>query len=84
MDEDKRGTVKPIPDDWLEHLNHDQLMTFRRLQSFGYHLAFVRRPLFQRPVCVFSDPNKTKFVIIDDDGNLVEQVNIPLRKEDTR
>ena len=83
MEEDKRGTVKPVPDDWLQYLNDNQLLTYRRLQGFGYHLKFVRRPLFQRPICVFSDPHATKLFVIDEDGNLTEQVNIPLRKDDS-
>ena len=83
MEEDKRGTVKPVPDDWLQYLNDNQLLTYRRLQGFGYHLKFVRRPLFQRPVCVFSDPDATKFFVIDEDGNLTEHVDIPLRNDES-
>jgi hypothetical protein len=80
--EDKRGSSTPVPDNCLNYLNPDQLITYRRITAFGWHVKFIRRPIFQRPVCVMMDPEQTTLGIIEEDGTLVENPVNLLRSTD--
>ena len=77
--EDKRNTKNPVPDDLKNILNHDQLMAYYSLERFGWYIKFIRRPLFQRPVCVLSNPEGTVLALLEKDGSLNENPDIPLR-----
>ena len=66
MDEsEKRVGKKPVPDDVVLYMNAEQLLTYRGMQAFGWHLKFVRRPLFQRQVFVMSHPDHEGTVVIE-------------------
>ena len=80
MEEDNRNTKKPVPDDLTSILNEEQLIAYRGLERFGWYIKFVRRPLFQRPVCVMSNPEGTILAVLEKDGSLNENPDVPLRK----
>ena len=80
MEEDNRDTKRPVPEDLTSILNEEQLIAYRGLERFGWYIKFVRRPLFQRPVCVMSNPEGTILAVLEKDGSLNENPEIPLRK----
>ncbi len=67
---DKRMGDKPVPDNVENHLNNLQNQSLRRLESFGYRLKYIRRPLFQDVVVVVVDPQKQTLGVLNEDGSL--------------
>ncbi len=75
----KRGEVSPVPENLMKYLNEDQLMAYHSVERFGWHIKFIRRPLFQRPVCVLASPDGDKLAILETDGSINEDADIQLR-----
>ena len=60
-------------------LSMEQLMSLRRLESFGWTLRFLRQPLFQDPVPVVIQGNGKAVGILEADGRLNIDVDIQIR-----
>lgn len=56
-----------------------QLVTLEALEIFQWRLAFVRRPLFRAPIPVLFDRDRTRHVVIEEDGSLDEHPALQLR-----
>lgn len=67
---DMRGTQAPIPSNLDYYLNAPQLHTLHNLESSGWSLLFVRRPLFESPMVVVQSPGAQTFAAIELDGTL--------------
>ena len=80
--EEKRKGIKPVPDDPLGYLNEAQLFTYRRMATFGWRIKFIRRPKYQSPVCVMTDSDETILALIERNGFLNKQPDIPLRSNE--
>ena len=80
--EEKRKGLKPIPDDPLGYLNEAQLFTYRRMKASGWRIKFIRRPMHQSPVCVMTDSDETLLALIERNGFLNKQPDIPLRSDE--
>ena len=80
---ENRVGKKPVPKDVLQYMNPDQLLTYRGMQAFGWHLKFVRRPLFQRPVFVMTRPDSEELAVIEENGEFNREHDIPLRNSAT-
>ncbi|MEA1889437.1 MAG: hypothetical protein U9N50_06605 [Pseudomonadota bacterium] len=80
--EEKRKGTKPIPDDPLEYLNEAQLFTYRRMATSGWHIKFIRRPKYHSPVCVMTDSDESMLALIERNGFLNKQPDIPLRSNE--
>lgn len=79
-DEERRnGNVKPVPDNELKYMNHDQIVSYRSVERFGWYIKFIRRPLFQRPVIVLSNPDGSILAVLEDDGTINENPDIVIR-----
>lgn len=78
-DSERRGGKTPIPANLDELLTQDQLMALHRVEEFGWHLAFVRRPLFQSPVTVVTSPEHQRFAVLEDDGEINQSPDIVIR-----
>jgi hypothetical protein len=74
----QRGEVAPVPDNLMKFLNEDQLMAYHGVERFGWYIKFIRRPLFQRPMCVLSNP-EGKLALLELDGSINEDAEIQLR-----
>lgn len=76
--DDRRGAQKAVPIDLGRYLNDLQLLALHSLENFGWHLWFVRRPLFMQPVVVVINPDSTQHAVLEDDGsvNLKPQMHI--------
>jgi hypothetical protein len=76
---DKRYTEVPVPDNLDDYLNEGQLRTLRKVEDFGWRLAFVRRPLFQDIVPVVVSDDGTKHGVLEEDGNINMQHELMIR-----
>ena len=82
--EEKRKGIKPVPDDPLGYLNEAQRFTYHRMKRSGWRIKFIRRPMYQNPVCVMTDSNDTMLAHIEQNGFLNKQPDIPLRSDESR
>lgn len=80
--EEKRKGTKPVPDEPLEYLNEAQRFTYHRMKASGWRIKFIRRPMYQNPVCVMTDSDDTVLALIERNGFLNKNPDIPLRRED--
>lgn len=80
--EEKRKGIKPIPDNPLGYLNDAQQFTYRRMMASGWRIKFIRRPMYQNPVCVMTDSDETMLALIEKNGYLNKQPDIPLRSNE--
>lgn len=79
MEKDKRNTQQPIPDDLEQALNSKQLAALQIIQSIGWQLKFVRRPLFIEAVPVVHNSKLNQIGILDPDGNIDLQLELNTR-----
>jgi hypothetical protein len=79
MDDEKRTGIQPVPDDVISFMNEEQLLAYHSLERFGWYIKFIRRPMFQRPVCVLSNPDGTVNAVLEDDGTINESPDIIIR-----
>jgi hypothetical protein len=80
MDREKREGDEPVPDNATEMLNQLQILALRQIESFGWRLRFIRRPLFQDPVAVVADGDGVKIGILEEDGRINMQSDIKIRE----
>lgn len=67
---DKRGTQDAIPAELGQYLTPMQLQSLDQLQDFGWQLAFVRRPLFEKPTVVLLSPEAKQYATLEEEGSL--------------
>ena len=81
MEQDERRIgKKDVPHDELrEFLNDQQLLANHRMERFGWSIKSIRRPQFQRPVCILSNPEGTVLAVLEEDGNINQQPDITIR-----
>ena len=80
MERERRTGQEPVPQNVTELLNEIQLLALRRVESFGWKLQFIRRPLFQEPVPVVIDAEGQKIGILEEDGRINMEPDIQLRE----
>lgn len=76
---EKRGTQAAIPMALARYVTDIQLAALRSLESFGWQLAFIRRPLFMQTVVVVESPDKRKVAVLEQDGSVNMDGFITLR-----
>lgn len=76
--DDRRGAQKAVPIDLGRYLNESQLLALHSLESFGWNLWFVRRPLFMQPIVIVSNSESTQHAQLEEDGsvNLKSQIHL--------
>lgn len=77
--DDRRGAQKAVPIDLGRYLNESQLLALHSLESFGWQLWFVRRPLFMEPIVIVSNPESTQHAQLEGDGSVNLKPPIHLR-----
>jgi hypothetical protein len=80
MDRDKRKRDKPVPDRLEAVLNEMQMLALHQVESFGWQLRFVRKPLFQEPVPVVFSAEGDKIGILEEDGRINMEPDIKVRE----
>ena len=76
---DKRKLELPVPDNLDDYLNDAQLRGLQRVEQFGWHLAFIRRPLFQDIVPVVVSADGTRHGVLEEDGSINMQHELLIR-----
>ena len=79
MTVERRNEGNQLPTHPDEALNEMQLITLKKMEQFGWILAFIRRPLFQETVTVLRHQDCHKFSILNEDGTLNSQHDFALR-----
>ena len=67
---DKRGTQEAVPAQLGQYLTVMQRQSLEQLEDFGWQLAFVRRPLFDKPTVVLISPEAKQYATLEDEGSL--------------
>ncbi len=80
MENDQRGRMPAIPERLEEVLNELQMLGLRQMENFGWHLLFVRRPLFQESVPVLVDGEGRRFGMLAPDGHILMDPDIGIRE----
>lgn len=77
--DDRRGEQKAVPIDLGRYLNESQLLALHSLESFGWHLWFVRRPLFMQAIVVVANGEATQHAMLEEDGSVNLKPTVVLR-----
>ena len=80
MSDDKRNSDKPVPDNINKYLTEAQSAELHHIESFGWTLKYIRRPLFQEKVVVVMSPDGTSIGVLEEDGRLNLESNIDTRE----
>lgn len=84
FEEDRRQGIAPVPDNLDKLLNQHQLRALRQVETFGWQLHFVRRPLFQDPIAAIISPEGNKIATLEQDGRVNILDNSVIRDKDTK
>ena len=82
MNKDRRKGKPPIPDDARSILTLAQKRALKELESFGWVIDYVRRPLFQDPKVGMRDPSTGKRALIMGDGTVDHSPVEQAKRED--
>lgn len=82
MEKDKRNKQKPVPSNLADFLTGEQQMSLNKIESYGWRLEFIRRPLFEKPTVVIFGPDNGQIGILRDDGSIEHNPDLPLRGGD--
>ncbi len=77
--DDRRGVNKAIPINLGNFLNESQMLALHSLESFGWSLWFVRRPMFMPAVVVVANSESTQHAVLEEDGSVNLKPQIHLR-----
>lgn len=80
MNNDKRNSDTPVPEDVNGFLTDAQSAELHHIESFGWTLKYIRRPLFQEKVVVVVSPDGGSIGILEDDGRLNLESDIDTRE----
>ena len=79
MDNDKRTGQLAVPDNLEDWLTPEQMQMLHQIESFGWKIKFIRRPVFQDPVIVLVSDNGKKIGVLEKDGRINMDPDITLR-----
>ena len=79
MDNDKRTGQEAIPDNLDDWLTPDQTQMLHQIESFGWRLKFIRRPVFQDPIVILVSDDGKKIGVLEKDGRVNMDPNITIR-----
>jgi len=77
---ERRNRQPAIPADIDRLLSSAQLYALHQVESFGWELVFVRRPPFQPTVPVLQSPDHQRFAVLSEDGELLLNPDLVLRR----
>jgi len=70
LEQERRTGQSPIPADITRFMNTSQTLSLHQLESFGWHIKFVRHPLFQQPEIFIADSNNEVVGMLLEDGTV--------------
>ncbi len=79
MENDKRTGQLAIPDNLEDWLTPEQTQMLHQIETFGWELKFIRRPVFQDPIPVLVSNDGKKIGVLEKDGRINMDPDITLR-----
>ncbi len=79
MDNDKRTGQLAVPDNLEDWLTPEQMQMLHQIESFGWKIKFIRRPVFQDPIVVLVGDDEKKIGILEKDGKINMDPDITIR-----
>ncbi len=79
---ERRGHASVKPRNLKALLSLHQTWTLAAKERFGWTIAFVRKPLFQEVDIILTNPEKTEFLRLEEDGSTSAIANV--RSDDCR
>jgi hypothetical protein len=79
MDNDKRTGQLAVPDNLEDWLTPEQVQMLHQIESFGWKIKFIRRPVFQDPIVVLVGDDEKKIGILEKDGKINMDPDITIR-----
>ena len=79
MDNDKRTGQEAIPDNLDDWLTPDQKQMLHQIESFGWRLKYIRRPVFQDPIVILISDDGKKIGVLEKDGRVNMEPDITIR-----
>ena len=76
---ERRGNKVAIPPNLSAILTRDQSVALRKVENFGWTLAFVRQPLFETAIAVVASPDRQRYAVLESDGELNMNPQIVIR-----
>jgi len=76
--ERRKGAPKMDDATLLAGLTPEQQATIHTMETFHWHLKFVRRPLFKTPIPVLFN-REGRYVVVNEDGTIDENPALKLR-----
>jgi hypothetical protein len=81
MNTERRTGKDPIPKNLERLLSDTQVLALHQIENFGWHLEFMRRPLFQDPVAVVVNADRTQIGVLEEDGRINMEPDIKIRTQ---
>ena len=83
MQKERRKGLPPVPSDLRMILSVAQKNALDELETFGWLIDYVRRPLFQEPRIIVRNPQSGARAIIDADGTVDHSpASVVMRSDD--
>jgi hypothetical protein len=79
MRTERRGSKAALSTNVNAVLNQDQSLALRKIENFGWQLAFIRQPVFEQPIAVVVSPDRTRYAVLESDGEVNMNPDIKLR-----
>ena len=85
---ERRHGIEAVPKEYRDYLTDDQIMRIIQMHEKGWGIKFLRRPSFQKPICVMQHPEEDQLAnieengdvtLFDDDGTYKGKPFIPIR-----
>lgn len=76
---EKRLGQSPVPLNTRRLLNVQQQQSLRQMETFGWHLAFIRREHLDAPVVVVENANNHCFGRLKEDGSIDTSRQLSIR-----
>ena len=67
---ERRHGIPAIPEFLDKYLTADQMEALHHVENFGWHLAFVRRPMFQDALPVLEHSDNHNHAVLPPKGEL--------------
>ena len=77
--QERRRREPAVPANLDSLLSTDQLRSLHQIESFGWELAFVRRPLFQDPVPILHSKETGRYALLSQDGEIEYNSDLVIR-----
>ena len=79
MESEQRHNDSPVPEHFETYLTDDQKRELKKMETFGWELKFIRRPLFKPAIVILVNCDNDDVGVLEDDGTLNMEPDIVIR-----